>query len=104
MAGVGGRQLPGRPVALLILLGGVLVAALGPLIASRWGRLRRWRLPDRRTVRPARHVGGRQRYRGRERGSRARYTDPPAWREAGYACLLATVVPALCVAALFRCC
>ena len=31
---------------------------------------------------------------------RARYTDPQAWREAGYACLLATVVPALCLAAL----
>jgi hypothetical protein len=31
---------------------------------------------------------------------RARYTDPRAWREVGYACLLATVVPALCVVAL----
>jgi signal transduction histidine kinase len=31
---------------------------------------------------------------------RARYADPAAWREAGYACLLATVVPAASAAAL----
>ncbi len=31
---------------------------------------------------------------------RARYADPAAWRETAYACLLATVAPALSVTAL----
>ena len=88
-------------VAALILLGAVLVAALGPLIAIPVAAAARWRLPivDRRPWRSTTHrapVGG-----GVAGWLRARYTDPAAWRATGYACLLATVVPALCVAALF---
>ena len=87
-------------IATLALLGAALLAALGPLIAipvvacSRW----RLRLADRRPARPAPHrpaAGD-----GPAAWLRARYTDPVAWRETGYTCLLATVVPVACTAAL----
>src|ERR1700761_6610021 len=65
-------------IAALVLLGGALVAALRPL------------LPVHRLA-----AGD-----GRAAWLRARYTDPVAWRETGYSLLLATVVPALCAAAL----
>jgi signal transduction histidine kinase len=78
----------------------VLIAALGPLIAIPVGALGRWRLrmADTRPLGPG--------YRrtaaaaGPASWLRARYTDPQAWREAGYTCLLATVVHALALAAL----
>jgi len=98
MLAAGGYQ-PGV-IVLLILLGGVLIAALGPLIAIPVGALGRWRLrmADTRPLGPG--------YRrtaaaaGPASWLRARYTDPQAWREAGYTCLLATVVHALALAAL----
>ena len=95
-----GGGFPAGTVAALILLGAVLVTALGPLIAIPVAAAARWRLPivDRR---PRRHVRREPAGGGLAGWLRARYTDPAAWRETGYACLLATVVPALCVAALF---
>jgi signal transduction histidine kinase len=87
-------------IVLLVLLGGVLVAVLGPLIAVPVAALGRWRLhlADTRPL----DAGRRRTAAAAGPGSwlRARYTDPSAWRETAYACLLATVVPALCVAAL----
>jgi signal transduction histidine kinase len=87
-------------IAALILLGAALVAALGPLIAIPAVAVSRWRLRmvDKRPSRPAtrRPADG----HGPVAWLRTRYTDPVAWRETGYACLLATVVPASCAAAL----
>ena len=87
-------------IVLLILLGGVLIAALGPLIAFPVAALGRWRL----RIVDARPPGPGQRKTAAAAGPgswlRSRYADPAAWRETGYVCLLATVVPALCVAAL----
>ena len=98
MLAAGGYQ-PGV-IVLLVLLGGVLVAALGPLIAVPVAALGRWRLhlADARPL----DAGQRRTAAAAAPGSwlRARYADPAAWRETGYACLLATVVPVLCVAAL----
>jgi signal transduction histidine kinase len=87
-------------VAALVLLGAALVAALGPLIAIPVTASGRWRLRivDKRPAWPA----ARQPPDGDGLAAwlRARYTDPVAWRETGYACLLATVVPAACAVAL----
>jgi signal transduction histidine kinase len=98
MVAAGGYQ-PGI-IVLLILLGGVLIAALGPLLAIPVAALARWRLrlADTRPLGP----GHRRTAAATGPGSwlRARYTDPQAWREAGYTCLLATVVHALALAAL----
>jgi len=87
-------------IAALVLLGAALVAALGPLIAIPVVAAARWRLRmvDKRPARPAVHR--RAAGDGPAAWLRARYTDPVAWRETGYALLLATVVPALCAAAL----
>jgi signal transduction histidine kinase len=97
LAAAGGYE-PGV-IVLLVLLGGVLVAALGPLIAVPVAALGRWRLhmADTRPL-DASHRGTAA--AGPGSWLRARYGDPAAWRETAYACLLATVVPALCVAAL----
>jgi signal transduction histidine kinase len=97
MLAAGGYQ-PGV-IVLLVLLGGVLVAVLGPLIAVPVAALGRWRLhlADTRPL-DASHRGTAA--AGPGSWLRARYADPAAWRETAYACLLATVVPALCVAAL----
>jgi signal transduction histidine kinase len=97
LAGGGFR---GVTIALLILLGCVLVAAAGPLIAIPVAATARWRLAivDRRPGGRVRRVPGAG---GLPGWLRARYADPAAWREAGYTCLLATVVPALSVAVLF---
>jgi signal transduction histidine kinase len=86
-------------VALLILLGLILVAALGPLIAIPVAATARWRLAivDRRPAEHARRLPGTG---GLPAWLRARYADPAAWREAGYTCLLATVMPALSAVAL----
>jgi signal transduction histidine kinase len=85
--------------ALLILLGGVLIVALGPLIAIPVAATARWRLAivDRRPAGHARHLPDAA---SLPAWLRARYADPAAWREAGYACLLVTVLPALSAAGL----
>ena len=94
-----GGPFPAPTVALLIVLGFVLVVALGPLIAVPVAATARWRLAivDRRPAGHARRMPGSGGVAG---WLRARYADPAAWREAGYACLLATVMPAASVAAL----
>jgi signal transduction histidine kinase len=94
----------GYPVGaavLLILLGAVLVAAAGPLIAVPVAALARRRL-GLAGIRAPRTAGHRDAAATRGAGPwlRARYSDPAAWRQTGYACLLATVVPVLSVAAL----
>jgi signal transduction histidine kinase len=86
-------------IVALILLGAVLIAALGPLIAIPLAGLERRRL---RMVDP-RPVGSGHRktaIAGPLSRLQARYADPATWREVGYACLLATVAPVLSVAAL----
>jgi signal transduction histidine kinase len=90
----------GVAVALLILLGCVLVTAAGPLIAIPVAATARWRLAivDRRPAEDERRA---PRAVGLAEWLRARYADPAAWREAGYAGLLVTVVPVLSVAVLF---
>ena len=95
----GGGYQPGVIVA-LILLGAALIAALGPLIAIPATALGQWRL----RMADTRPLGDRPRTAPAGPGPaawlRARYTDPASWREVGYLCLLATVVPALAAAAL----
>ena len=90
---------PVGAVVLLVLLGAALIAAAGPLIAVPVASLarRRLHLADTRPRRPAR--------RDTAAGEavpwlRARYTVPAAWRQTGYVCLLATVVPVLSIVAL----
>jgi signal transduction histidine kinase len=86
-------------IVVLILLGVALIAALGPLIAMPLADLERRRL---RMV-DARPVGSGHRNAasaGPVSWLRARYADPAAWREVGYACLLATVAPVVSIAAL----
>jgi hypothetical protein len=95
----GGKYQPGVIVA-LILLGAALVAALGPLIAVPATVLawRRIRIADTRPPGDRPHTVPAA--PGPAAWLRARYTDPATWREVGYTCLLATVVPALAAAAL----
>jgi signal transduction histidine kinase len=92
-----GGRVRGVAIAVLILLGLVLVVAAGPLIAVPVTATARWRLAivDRRPAGHARRVPGAG---GAAGWLRARYTDPAAWRETGYAWLLATVVPAASIA------
>jgi signal transduction histidine kinase len=94
-----GGPFPAPTVALLVVLGFVLVVALGPLIAVPVVATSRWRLAivDRRPAGHARRMPGGGGVAG---WLRARYADPAAWREAGYACLLATGMTAASVAAL----
>jgi signal transduction histidine kinase len=89
-----GGRIRGVAILLMILLGVVLIAALAPLIAIPVTATARWRLAivDRRPADRARRVPGTD---GMAGWLRARYADPAAWRETAYACLLATVVPAL---------
>jgi signal transduction histidine kinase len=93
-----GGHFRGWAIALLILVGCVLVAAAGPLIAVPVAAAARWRLAivDRRPAEYAQRVPGTSGVVG---WLRARYTDPAAWRESGYVWLQATVMPALTVAA-----
>lgn len=99
---LGGSGFGAGTVVALALLGCAAVAALGPLIAIPVAAAARWRLRivDRRPAPiravPAEGFAG----DGVAAWLRARYTEPAAWRETGYACLLASVVPALCAAAL----
>jgi hypothetical protein len=92
-----GGRIRGSTIALLVILGFVLVVAAGPLIAVPVTATARWRLAivDRRPAEHARRVPGGGGVAG---WLRARYGDPGAWREAGYAYLLATVVPAASIA------
>ena len=96
MVAAGGRFQYGT-AALLILLGFVLVVAAGPLIAIPVTATARWRLAI-VDWRPAEHARRVPAVGGVAGWLRARYTDPAAWRETGYAYLLATVVPALSAA------
>ncbi|MGH3301566.1 MAG: sensor histidine kinase [Streptosporangiaceae bacterium] len=86
------------PIAALALLGVALLAAVGPVIAAPLAAQERRRLrfvdarPASSPLRPA--------PAGLAGWLRARYSDPAAWRETGYACLLATVAPALSLAGL----
>ena len=94
-----GGGYPIGAIVLLILLGAVLIVALGPMIAIPIGALarRRIRVADPRpvcAVRPQATAPGPAAW------LRARYLSPATWRELGYACLLATVVPVLSLAAL----
>jgi signal transduction histidine kinase len=98
MLAAGGYQ-PGV-IVLLVLLGGAGVAALGPLIAVPVTAAGRWRLRLADTRPPAPGRPGTAAATGPGSWLRARYADPAAWRETAYACLLATVVPALCTGAL----
>ena len=88
-------------IVVLALLGGALIPALGPLIAmplavAERGRLRLVDARPGRPGRPLRPAGA----GGAVAWLRARYAEPGTWRELGYACLLATVAPALTLAAL----
>jgi signal transduction histidine kinase len=85
-------------IVLLVLLGAALIAAAGPLIAVPVTHLARRRLRMANT--PPGPVGRRQRADGTVSWLRVRYGDPASWRQTGYVCLLATVVPVLSVAAL----
>ena len=86
------------PISALALLGAALLAAVGPVVAAPLAHQERRRLrvvdarPASSHLRPP--PGGLIGW------LRARYTDPAAWRETGYACLLATVAPALSLAGL----
>jgi signal transduction histidine kinase len=90
---------PGVIVA-LILLGVALIAALGPLIAIPATAPGRWRLRMADTRPPGDRPRTAPAGPGLAAWLRARYTAPAAWREVGYTCLLATVVPALAAGAL----
>jgi signal transduction histidine kinase len=94
-----GGGYPIGAIVLLVLLGAALIAALGPLIAIPIGALarRRLRMADTRPIYAARPQATAA---GPTAWLRARYLNPAAWRELGYACLLATVVPVLSLAAL----
>jgi signal transduction histidine kinase len=87
-------------IVLLVLLGAALITAAGPLIAVPVTSLARRRLRITDTRLPGSE--GRQKMApgGAVPWLRARYADPEAWRQTGYVCLLATVVPVLSVAAL----
>ena len=97
------------PIVLLALLGAVLIPAFGPLIAVPLAGLerRRLRMVDTRAVGPVHRTAAadgpahRTAADGPVSWLRARYAESATWREVGYACLLATVAPALTLAALF---
>ncbi len=91
---------PAGAVVLLVLLGAALIAASGPLIALPVASLARRRLHLAGTRQPRSWAGREKPAGGAVSWLRARYTDPAAWRQTGYVCLLATVVPVLAVAAL----
>jgi signal transduction histidine kinase len=94
--GVDSRSL-GGPVA-LIVLGAVLIAAFGPLLALPLAQLERSRLRliDHRLIasghRPPPSVG-------LWSWLRTRYTEPATWRALGYVVLLATAAPVLSLVA-----
>jgi signal transduction histidine kinase len=87
-------------IVVLVLLGIALVIGLAPVVVTPLADLerRRLHLVDLRPAVP-RHrespAGGRAAW------LRARYSSPVAWREVGYACLLAIAAPVPVAAALF---
>ncbi len=87
-------------IVLLVLLGAALIAAAGPLIAVPVTSLARRRLRIADTRPPGSEGCQKTAPGGAVPWLRARYADPEAWRQTGYVCLLATVVPVLSVAAL----
>ena len=87
-------------IVLLVLLGAALIAAAGPLIAVPVTSLARRRLRIADTRPPGSEGCQKTAPGGAGPWLRARYADPEAWRQTGYVCLLATVVPVLSVAAL----
>ena len=91
---------PAGAGVLLVLLGAALIAAAGPLIAVPVTSLARRRLHLAGPRQPGSWAGRERPARGALSWLRARYTDPAAWRQTGYVCLLATVVPLLSVTAL----
>jgi signal transduction histidine kinase len=86
-------------IVLLLLLGAALIAAAGPVIAVPVASLAR-RRPGIVDYRPLDSGHREAAHGGVVSWLRARYTDPAAWRQTGYVCLLATVVPVLSVATL----
>jgi signal transduction histidine kinase len=97
MLTAGGHQ-PGM-IVVLILLGAALIVLLGPVVAVPLAELerRRLRMVDARPVGSGHRKGPAG---GLASRARARYAESATWREVGYACLLATVVPVLSIAAL----
>jgi signal transduction histidine kinase len=97
--GTGLARLPLGVLVFLLLLGGVLLAGFGPLLAVPLGGLERarLRLVDSRPV-----AAGHRTPPARDPWSwfRTRYTEPATWLALGYAALLATVALALSGAAL----
>jgi signal transduction histidine kinase len=89
-------------IVVLALIGVALIAALGPLIAAPLADVerRRLRMVDTRPAAPAAPERRAATAAGPGSWPLARYADPATWREVGYVCLLATVAPALAVAAL----
>ncbi len=87
-------------IVLLVLLGAALIAAAGPLIAVPVTSLARRRLRIADTRPPGSEGCQKTAPGGAVPWLRARYADPEPWRQTGYVCLLATVVPVLSVAAL----
>jgi signal transduction histidine kinase len=87
-------------IVVLVLLGIALVIGLGPVVATPLADLerRRLRLVD---TRPAVARQRKSPAGGPAAWLRDRYTSPGAWREAGYACLLAIAAPVPAAAALF---
>jgi signal transduction histidine kinase len=85
---------------LLVLLGTTLVIGLGPVVVAPLADLerRRLRLVDSRPAVPGRGTSPAE---GLVAWLRSRYAKPGAWREVGYACLLAIVAPVPAAAALF---
>jgi signal transduction histidine kinase len=79
---------------LLVAVGVLLIAGLGPLVALPIGEVerRRLRMVDARPI-----ASGHSRVNGSEphTWSLVRYGEPAIWREMAYACLLVTVVPVL---------
>jgi signal transduction histidine kinase len=80
---------------LLVLAGGVLLAAAGPLVAAPVAAVERWRLGlvDQRPLAAGAGQARSVSVAGMGQWLRHRYTEPAAWRELAYTIALVTVVP-----------
>lgn len=85
-------DLPQGPVIFLMVVGAVLIAGFGPLVAIPLAALERRRLAliDQRPIRSGHRLGPRDLISW----LRVRYTEAATWREVLYGCFLALVVPA----------